>query len=504
MVALQTFAERLGLPVLVPGGGLQQDVRWVHVSELPDPAPYLRGGEFLLSAGTNLRPADSPQYVRSLVDAGVLALGVGVTPVLDEVPAELVGACAEHGLTLLEVPAGVPFLAVSELLYEELAAAELRGLKRLADAQRAVIQAAGGPAPIRTVVDRLAEAVDGWVVLVDRNVGRRWEAGDPSVTPEVLAELDRVAAARAPTSAALTGPGQQVEVQWLSGPVRSGYALAVGWDPASGVVERAIVGVAASALSLLFTDPEPEWSAGELGAAALSAVLAPREAPARFGATIGDPPPAQWRVAVGTAPDEGPDGDASLGRRLSRALRSPFVRLDAGRLLVLLDGAVEPAALTAAFDDAGVVAGVSAPHPWSRLAAAAEEAGRAHEEARLRGATSVHSRERTGLAATVDPGRAGAFSSALLEPLLAAGGRIPDLVPTLRTWLAHHGNWDRSAVALGVHRNTVRHRIAQAERLLALDLADAQARMELWFALQWHGSRPEAPDGDADGEPLED
>ncbi|WP_240554316.1 helix-turn-helix domain-containing protein, partial [Streptomyces niveiscabiei] len=37
---------------------------------------------------------------------------------------------------------------------------------------------------------------------------------------------------------------------------------------------------------------------------------------------------------------------------------------------------------------------------------------------------------------------------------------FPALTETLRTWLSLHGSWDRTAVPLGLHRNTVRQRIA--------------------------------------------
>ncbi|MEK8143317.1 helix-turn-helix domain-containing protein [Streptomyces sp. M10(2022)] len=38
------------------------------------------------------------------------------------------------------------------------------------------------------------------------------------------------------------------------------------------------------------------------------------------------------------------------------------------------------------------------------------------------------------------------------------------MTETLRCWLSLHGSWDRTAVALRVHRNTVRQRIAAARR----------------------------------------
>jgi DNA-binding PucR family transcriptional regulator len=39
-------------------------------------------------------------------------------------------------------------------------------------------------------------------------------------------------------------------------------------------------------------------------------------------------------------------------------------------------------------------------------------------------------------------------------------------------------------VALSVHRNTVRQRIARCAQLLGTDLDDPDVRMELWFALR--------------------
>ncbi|WP_208928649.1 helix-turn-helix domain-containing protein, partial [Streptomyces rapamycinicus] len=86
-----------------------------------------------------------------------------------------------------------------------------------------------------------------------------------------------------------------------------------------------------------------------------------------------------------------------------------------------------------------------------------------------------------GVGSLVDPAEAGAHGRALLAPLEGA----PALLETLRVWLSLHGSWDRTAVALEVHRNTVRQRIARAGALLDVDLGDADVRMELWFALKW-------------------
>ena len=63
-------------------GSLDAPVRWAHVSELRDPAPYLLGAELLLTAGVNLpeEPREVDLYVRRLARSGITALGFGLTP----------------------------------------------------------------------------------------------------------------------------------------------------------------------------------------------------------------------------------------------------------------------------------------------------------------------------------------------------------------------------------------------------------------------------------------
>ena len=82
---------------------------------------------------------------------------------------------------------------------------------------------------------------------------------------------------------------------------------------------------------------------------------------------------------------------------------------------------------------------------------------------------------------------------ALAPDLYAWGNTARCLVRTLRTWLAHHGGWEPTAAELGVHRNSVRHRIAQVERALEVDLADPEVRMRLWFALRWASPDAHSP-----------
>ena len=58
------------------------------------------------------------------------------------------------------------------------------------------------------------------------------------------------------------------------------------------------------------------------------------------------------------------------------------------------------------------------------------------------------------------------------------------MAPALRTWLAHHGQYEPAAAELGVHRHTLRSRVRRAGELLDRDLDAPDARAELWFGLQ--------------------
>ncbi|MGW2500584.1 helix-turn-helix domain-containing protein, partial [Streptomyces sp. NPDC001588] len=111
------------------------------------------------------------------------------------------------------------------------------------------------------------------------------------------------------------------------------------------------------------------------------------------------------------------------------------------------------------------------------------QASRALARARATRAPLVRHGERTGLADLVPPAQAEVHARTLLAPLSDA----PALTETLRAWLSLHGSWDRTAVALSVHRNTVRQRIARCATLLRADLDDPDVRMELWFALKQVG-----------------
>ncbi|MBB5435015.1 purine catabolism regulator [Nocardiopsis composta] len=156
---------RLGLRLRAGGDDAgARRVRWVAISELTDPTPYLEGGELVLTTGIRW-PEESGRdaalsYVRRLADRGVAGLGFGVEVAHDDIPAPLLQAAGEVGLPLIEVPRPTPFMAVGKAVSRLLAEEEYEGLTRAFDAQRRLTQAAlrGEAAVVERLATELARA----------------------------------------------------------------------------------------------------------------------------------------------------------------------------------------------------------------------------------------------------------------------------------------------------------------------------------------------------------
>ncbi|KAA6217779.1 PucR family transcriptional regulator [Streptomyces filamentosus] len=449
--------RELGLRLLAGPGDVA--LHWVHASEMADPYPYLLGGELLLTAGVQL--ADPARFAARVVEAGAAALGFGVTPVYDTVPPELVEACVRHGLPLIEVPPGTPFTAVARALWRLMAEARLHELRRVTEAQQSLAAAAARPAPVPAVLRALASRLGGWAVLYGADGGVSAAAGrePPEEAARALADLAGVVGPRPGGPASASGEGGGLKL--------AAYALGGDGGPVLGVAaerrdpgDHTVAGVAVVLLSLL-TAPHRAGGVPER-AGALTRLLLGASAAGEAAALS----PGPWTVVHA----RGGDGTPFAAAALAAALGTDLV--DDGEAVRLL---LPPGAAVTARP--GWTLGASAPAGPDGLAVADAEAGRALRRAEAIRAPLVRHRA-DGLAGLVDPAEAAAHARVLLAPLSGPQAE------TLRTWLSLHGGWDRTAAALGVHRNTVRQRIARCAALLDRDLDDPDVRMELWFALR--------------------
>ncbi|MFJ2075140.1 PucR family transcriptional regulator ligand-binding domain-containing protein [Streptomyces anulatus] len=503
--------EELGLRRIA--GPADADLLWVHTSEMADPYPYLLGGELLLSAGVLL--TDPDHYVGRLVEAGAAALGFGVRPVHETVPAALIEACDRQGLPLLEVPPETPFTTIARAVWRLMAEARHRELRRVTRAQQALATAAARPDPVPAVLHQLATQLGGRAALLTAR-GQELHAAGRRPDPEAAGALTRLARVVArerpgsPSSATDTHGGIHLSAYALGGGEGLVLALATR-QRESG--DHTVAGIAVVLLSLLAA---PHQGADAAGRSAALVRMLLGASPAEVAPLLGSTGP--WTVIHARRTDGAP-ADALTAGALGASLGTALVDAERGAgeaVRVLLGPGPEPDRIAARPGETAAQArptaqpgettpdparptaqpgerapeparptprpgwtlGASAPTPVTALAAADAVAARALAHARATRAPLTVDAPTGGLAALVPPEQAAAHARALLAPLTAP------LADTLRCWLSLHGSWDRTAVVLGVHRNTVRQRIGRCGELLAMDLDDMDVRTELWFALR--------------------
>jgi hypothetical protein len=85
------------------------------------------------------------------------------------------------------------------------------------------------------------------------------------------------------------------------------------------------------------------------------------------------------------------------------------------------------------------------------------------------------------LGVAADPQLRGAVAQPGIDRLLHAGG--DELVRTALTYLDEAGSAQRTALALGIHRQTLYHRLERIEKLSGLDLDSGRDRLALHLAL---------------------
>jgi len=519
-----TARRDLGLRTVVDAG--DPGITWAVASELTDPAAYLRGGELLLTAGINFSEGSAQMrgYVASLIRVGVGAVGFGVAPVHRSVPVPLVEQCRAQGLPLLEVPASAPFAAVSRAVGEELEERHLHDVRRLGEAHQELALAVGAPAPVERILAVLALFLDGWAVHIpfDPALASYRTTGAPvAPAPELRSLIDKLRSPSGPRSAKAAGSGEEVFLHTVGAPPERRGVVMVGRPEPLGITDRAVLRTATALLDLLSRtgDDGPPVPGLVITGLLLDGGLGEEAAAGLAGLTDtrADSPRSPVSGAVptdhGADPRSGGARGPTGGPGTYRALRAvPAAR---GRHSALDDlplethlvdrvpetGEARAPAVRAVVADRGESAhrehlDLLRSHGWitalgpptspEGLPGSDRKAAALLVRARAMGAPLLWAQDTDPFEALMDPGAAASLSAELLGPLAEHTDTARSLRRTLRTWLARHGNWDRAASDLGIHRNSVRYRIGRIGRDLGVDLADAEQRMRLWFALGRH------------------
>jgi hypothetical protein len=429
-------------------------------------------------------PGDADRFAAALDRAGVAALGAGEA--IGEVPAEVIRACARHGIPLIAVPAETSVAAVTEEVSRQLGGDRATAMTRVLGRRRlllsAVAEGAGLDAMFRLMGRELG--AECWLLT---GLGRVVGGTSPSLPGPLALTLacEYLKAEMLPAAVAVTGPEAAGGWYSLFGVGGEGAAPAeiASLMRAAGLRrDGRYVVIALAAEADRMTGPNAGRWRGDL-AAELVLPLAAGAVAAPLGEEIILLVPAPEGTGPedtgleGAAPedtvpeDAGPENPAHL---LAARIRDadPVVAADRSRIRVTAG----VSALTA---------GVTA------LGGALQEASSARRLAALRGpaavavVTSDEVASHELLLATVPAGVLRPFRERLLGPLLAYDDRHrAELLPTLREFLACSGSWNTCAAAMHVHVNTVRYRIRRIEELTGRDLSRLADQVDFFLALQ--------------------
>jgi len=522
MLTVRGLVSEMGLELSAGKDGADSPVRWIHISELPDPTPWLSGGELLLTTGIQL-DTDKRQreFVRLLAGHHLAGLGFGTGFDHEKLPNALVEEARALDFPVFEVPYELPFIALTEKAFTRLVNEQYevlqRGIAIHKRLERLVLEESG----LDEVVRALAAATGGAVCVlssrgetISSKAFRRQmpDGAMREVREEVVRRSEALSSgsSRAVENAEFAPDHPDIAGRSLVLPVSlRGRGAPQAWLVAArdtgglGDFERLILQQAVTVVALelmrqrAMRDTERRL-AGDVLAEALTGRLSDEELAMRlrpFG--IGDA--AAVLVFGGPSGAPAPQAEAELDRFLADAGVGALVATRE-RLLCAVVNAEEdtdPVALAgrareAITEENGALrAAASRAAPVAALRRTFHEARCAIEAAALANGSSppVASYRDLGafqlLLSLQDDDALRLYCDSVLGPLEDASGEYGDeLIRSLEAFIEQNGQWERAARELYCHRHTLRYRIRRVEQLTGRDLSSARDRIEFWLALR--------------------
>jgi purine catabolism regulator len=481
----------LGTRIYAGESGLDREVSWAHVCELPDPTEYLADGELLMTVGYTVPEGFAVQeaYVERLAEAGLGGILIAEKMYAPELTAGFAEAADRCSLPVLLTAYNVPFTAISRTVAEANRGAEHARLLqaiRVYETARLAVGGAGDP----KLMALLGDVADCDLFVLDPERGRPLLENAARVPEEAGRALTEEMSRRVtPMPAVLRLPaGPRPVVALLVPASRPAALVAVARGPRAPdlSVLRHITTVAALEVEKLTADYERRR---RLGAELLAGLIDSRIAADSAAHLLAERGLAEEPRVLAACSGDGTAGEHSdLHLRLEdRGVPHLLLRRASVLTALLPDtpeavGAfreeIDPAFPTGLSESIGSV---------SRVPDANREAQWA-----LQGAKATQkpvARYGEGSAHSPFMPRSLSESQRAVEHVL---GPIIDydathgsgLLASLQTWLSHDRSWQKAADALHVHRQTLVYRMRRVEELTGRRLDSSKNLAELWLALQ--------------------
>jgi PucR family transcriptional regulator, purine catabolism regulatory protein len=520
MLTVRGLVAEMGLELAAGEDGADAPVRWVHISELPDPTPWLSGGELLLTTGMQLGSEERQrEFVRLLSGHHLAGLGLGTGFDHDTLPDALLEEAGRLDFPVFEVPYELPFIALTEKAFTQLVNEQYdvlqRGIAIHKRLERLVLEERGLDEVVRALAATTGGAV--WVLSArgETIAAKAFRRQVPEAALEHVREEVRRRGARlgggasddalefAPDHPEIAGRSLVLPVSIRGRGAPQAWLVAARDAGGLGDFERLILQQAVTVVALelmrqrAMRDTERRL-AGDVLAEALTGRLSESELAVRlrpFG--VG----ANAAVLVFARQDRRPASPAEpdLDRFLADSGVGALVASREGLLCAVVDArdGLDPVAMAARArealqaDHGELRAAASRPAAVGSLRRSFHEARCALEAASLANGHSppVASYRDLGafqlLLSLQDDDALRLYCDSVLGPLEDASGEYGDeLIRSLEAFIEQNGQWEKAARELFCHRHTLRYRIRRVEQLTGRDLSSARDRIEFWLALR--------------------
>lgn len=475
----------LRLELRAGAGGIGATVTWAQTSDLDTPWDWMTGGEVLMKNGRTLptSAADQVALLTGLAGHEISGLVIGIDPATPPLTPEAVAAADELGLPVLFAPYSASFaaigravaaadesrrLGVTERIYTMIrhsvthpaTAESLRALSRDLACRLAVLDAA----TLEPVLERAADVPAELRSALAQELERR----DGALPGVVHLDVDGMRA-------------QAVEVPDEEPTVLLAYAFRAA-PPDIGLLQHLATAAAVLLAQQGIRREQERRTGGELLAHLLDSRLATdnaRHLLAKRGL--------QAEGCVLIAAHRGiPSGETQVHVSLDRRRIPHLLVRRTGRLYGLLPATGDAVAVLHRRLGPDAVIGVSDPlgHP-GRAPAAFREANWAVLDAAASPQRLSRYAEATLLSILRDTEEAQVVVDRVLGPLLSYDTEHgTELTRTLETFFACDRSWERTAGAVGVHRQTVVYRMHRVEQITGRTLSATAHIAELWLALR--------------------
>ncbi|WP_424952459.1 PucR family transcriptional regulator [Deinococcus sp.] len=524
------LSDLLALPIcqdarIVAGSGhLHRPVLLAHVIDVPHAERWVGSGTLMLTTGLSW-PRDRGSLVtlgEQLAAREPAAVLLAVPGPFPGFPPEVAQALSACGIPALELPYEVPFAEVVAAVHRVSVGEQTALIARSESIHRALTGAAlkGG---LYDVVQTLALHLGGAVLMCDQLGEVLLSSGTPEVrlpaASALRAALARPGTVPRPLGDGLLTPvvvrGERAGGLWIESGAESRLVgqRQAGRQQAGdtlGLLERSAEQAATVAALLLLAQRDLEQREAQIGAAVVDRLLEGRlgDDPVVLerACRLGFDPALPCSVALLGLPESVPPlslDDVARRERLSRQVRDALRAMGAPALMsvgqehlwLLLPGHVSPQRL---WERVRQTDSPPTRMVYTPARAGAEGIAQARAEAlrllphvpygQVQGAQSLLLPRALG----GDPQAQRELVAAFLGPLRAVRGGEA-LIGSVRALCQNDWAQERAAVALGIHKNTLRYRMERVEELSGRPLAHAETRALWWLALQFDQLTSAAP-----------